>query len=102
MFDTVKGKAVEIPNAQVIEATASQLKVAVSDDAVQGKVADFSFNMKEPLKVVPAVGAKVTLSGTYASYTQSPLLIIMNDGVEMKRAATKPTAKAPVRRPAHR
>ncbi len=92
VFDTVKGKSVEIPGALVIEATAEQLKVAVSDDAVQGKVADFAFNMKEPLKVIPAVGAKVTLSGTYASYSQSPLLIVMNDAAEVKKTATKPAA----------
>ena len=98
VFDTVKGKSVELPNVLVIEATADQVKVAVSDDAVQGKVADFSFNMKEPLKVVPAVGAKITLSGTYASYSQTPLLIIMSDGAEIKKAVAKP----PVRRPAAR
>ena len=36
--------------------------------------------MKEPLKTVPNVGDKVTLDGTYASYTQSPLMITMSDG----------------------
>ena len=70
VWATVKGKTVEIPDATVIAATASQLQVAVSDDAVQSKQADFTFNMKEPLKTVPTVGAKVTLTGTYSSYTQ--------------------------------
>ena len=70
VFATVKGKTVEIPDATVITATDSVLTVAVSDDAVQSKTADFTFNMKEPLKTVPTVGAKVTLTGTYASYSQ--------------------------------
>ena len=61
VFATVKGKTVEIPDATVITATESVLTVAVSDDAVQSKTADFTFNMKEPLKTVPAVGAKVHL-----------------------------------------
>ena len=70
VWATVKGKTVEIPDATVITATDSMLTVAVSDDAVQSKTADFTFNMKEPLKTVPTVGAKVTLTGTYASYSQ--------------------------------
>lgn len=70
VFATVKGKTVEIPDATVISATDSVLTVAVSDDAVQSKTADFTFNMKEPLKTPPAVGSKVTLTGTYNSYTQ--------------------------------
>ncbi len=70
VWATVKGKTVEIPDATVITATDSVLTVAVSDDAVQAKTADFTFNMKEPLKTVPTVGSKVTLTGTYSSYTQ--------------------------------
>ena len=70
VWDTVKGKSVEIPDATVITATDGVIMAAVSDDAVQSKTADFTFNMKEPLKAVPTVGSKVTLTGTYASYTQ--------------------------------
>jgi hypothetical protein len=69
VWDTVKGKSVEFPDATVIAVTDSSIQAAVSDDAVQSKTADFTFNMKEPLKTQPTVGSKVTLSGTYASYT---------------------------------
>ena len=72
VFNTVKGKAVEIPNALVIAATADSVQVAVSEDAVQDKTADFTFAMKTPLTKVPEAGTKVTLTGTYASYTQTP------------------------------
>lgn len=97
VFDTVKGKSVEIPGAIVVAATADQLQVAVSDDsqAAQPKpTADFTFNMKEPLKTIPNVGDKVTLDGTYASYTQKPVMITMSDGTIV--LPKKPT---PVRRP---
>jgi len=89
VFDTVKGKATEFPDVLVIAATADSVQVAISDDNVQSKTADFTFTMKEPLKTVPAVGAKVTLDGTYASYTQSPLMITMSDSsiVEKKKPA---------------
>lgn len=80
VFDTVKGKSVELPGVTVIAATPDAVQVAVSDDAVQGKTADFTFTMKEPLKTLPNVGDKVTLDGTYASYTQKPLMITMSDG----------------------
>ncbi|SNS82044.1 hypothetical protein SAMN05421770_102448 [Granulicella rosea] len=96
VFATVKGKAVEIPDAVVVTASDSSLTVSVSDDAVQAKTADFTFNMKTALKTLPAVGAKVTLTGTYASYTSKPLMIIMSDAeiVAPKKAA--PVHKAPV------
>jgi hypothetical protein len=44
------------------------------------------------------VGAKVAVSGTYASFTPTPIMITMSDGaiVEPKKAPVK----APVRRAA--
>jgi len=99
VFDAVKGKSVEFPDVLVIAATADQVQVAVSDDAVQSKTADFAFNMKEPLKVIPAIGSKVTLTGTYGSYTQKPILITMTDSAVVPKKAP---AKAPVKRPTHR
>jgi hypothetical protein len=102
VFDTIKGKAVEIPGAIVVSATADTLTVAVSDDSQQAQppVADFTFNITKPLTKIPAVGDKVTLDGTYASYTQTPLMITMSDGsiVEPKKAPVK----APVHHATHR
>jgi len=65
------------------------LQVSVSDDAVQSKTADFTFQLKEPLKTPPVVGAKITVTGTYASFTPTPIMITMSDGavVEPKKAA---------------
>ena len=73
VFDSIKGKSVEIPGAIVVAATADQVQVAVSDDAknAQPKVADFTFAMKAPLTTVPAVGAVVNISGTYSSYSSA-------------------------------
>jgi hypothetical protein len=99
VFDAVKGKSVEIPGAIVVAATADQVQVAVSDDSQQAQppTADFTFNMKEPLKTVPKVGDKITLDGTYASYTQKPLMITMSDAsVVLPKKA--PVHHTPVRR----
>ena len=124
VWDTIKGKSVEIPGALVIASTPTQLQVAISDDAVQSKTADFTFNLK-PLEDLPehataaqkaaykkkqdaiaaatAVGQTVTLDGTYDSYTPKPIMITMSDGVVvLPKAATKSPAHAPVHRPSTR
>jgi hypothetical protein len=100
VFDSVKGKAVEFPDVTVVSATADQLVLIVSDDAVQAKTPDFTFNMKEPLKSIPAPGSKVTVDGIYASYTASPLMITMSDGVVVPKKAA-PVHHAPVHHTTH-
>jgi hypothetical protein len=100
VFDSVKGKSVEFPGVTVVSATADQLVLMVSDDANASKTPDFTVMMKEPLKTVPAVGDKITVDGTYTSYTSNPLMITMSDGfiVEPKKPAAKPPVR---RRPTH-
>jgi hypothetical protein len=92
VWDTIKGKSVQFPDATVVSVTDTALLVAVSDDAVQSKTADFTFQLAAPLKTPPAVAAKVAVSGTYASYTPSPIMITMSDGaiVEPKKTPAKP------------
>ena len=113
VWNSMKGKSVTIPDALVIESSPTVLKVAVSDDAVQGKTADFTFNMKAPEEKLPpaaakkladeiaaatAPGQKVTLSGTFDSFTPKPLMIVMSDGAVV--LPKKTPAKAPVHHPA--
>jgi hypothetical protein len=102
VWDTIKGKAVQFPDATVISVSDTALTVAVSDDAVQSKTADFTFQLAAPLKTPPVVGAKVAVSGTYASFTPTPIMITMSDGaiVEPKKTPAKAPAKAPVHRAA--
>jgi hypothetical protein len=101
VWATIQGKSVQFPGVTVISVSDTELKVAVSDDAVQSKTADFTFQLKEPLKTPPAVGDKVDVTGTYASFTPSPIMITMSDGaiVEKKAPAKKPTT---THRPTHR
>jgi hypothetical protein len=118
VWNSMKGKSVTIPDALVIESSPTVLKVAVSDDAVQGKTADFTFNMspldegKTPaqaaaakklaadIAAATAVGQKVTLSGTFDSFTPKPLMIVMSDGAVV--LPKKTPAKAPVHHAAPR
>ena len=95
VWDTIKGKSVQFPDATVVSVSDTALLVALSDDAVQSKTADFTFNLTAPLKTAPAVGDKVTVSGTYDSFTPKPIMIIMSNGAIVPAKPTKPT-------PAHR
>ncbi|GGH10045.1 tetratricopeptide repeat protein [Silvibacterium dinghuense] len=89
VWNALKGQTSQIPGV-VVQATADSVQLAVSDDAKQSQKADFTINMKEPLKEVPAVGSNLTLIGTFDSYTKNPAMIILKDG------EPKPAAKAPV------
>jgi hypothetical protein len=118
VWDTIKGKSVEIPDALVIASSPTQLQVAVDVGAVQNKTADFTFKMKAPddlpagataaqkaaykknqdaIAEATQVGKTVTLQGTYDSFTPNPLMITMSDGEVVLPKAAKPAApKAPV------
>jgi len=111
VWAVLKDQQTPVPGV-VLEATASQIKVAVSDDAKQSKTPDFIVNLKEPLKdaEVPQPGFEyklqpaAELDGTYDSYTQIPgtdtsaasAQIVLRDGFvqpEKKKApAHKPAA----------
>jgi hypothetical protein len=79
VWAVLNGVTAEVPGT-VVSATADSVQLAVSDDAKQSNKADFTINMKTPLKDVPAAGANVTYIATFDSYTQNPPMIIMKDG----------------------
>jgi hypothetical protein len=93
MWDVMKGTRVGVPG-MVISATADSVQVAVTEDNKQSKKADFTINMKTPLKSVPAIGTTATFDATFDSYVANPPMITLSDG--------EPPAKAPAahRRPA--
>jgi hypothetical protein len=94
----MSGVTAEIPGV-VIAATPDSVQLAVTQDAQQSQKADFTINMKTPLKEPPTAGAKVTYIATFDSYTQTPPMIILKDG-EPKAAPKAPVHHAPVHHPA--
>jgi hypothetical protein len=93
VWDVLKGHRVQVPGT-VISATPESVQLAVTEDNKQSKKADFTVNMKTPLKSVPAIGSTVTYDSTFDSYTPNPPMITLSDG--------EPPAKAPAaRRRAH-
>ena len=93
VWAVLNGVTAEVPGV-VISATADSVQLAVSDDAKQSNKADFTVNMKTPLKDVPAPGTNVTYIATFDSYTTTPFMIIMKDG--------GPKPPPPVHHPARR
>ncbi|MFZ0691708.1 MAG: hypothetical protein WA891_16845 [Acidobacteriaceae bacterium] len=87
VWAVMNGVTAEVPGT-VVAATADSVQLAVSPDSQQSNTADFTINMKTPLKTVPTAGTKVTYIATFDSYTQKPLMIILKDGEP--KAAPKP------------
>jgi hypothetical protein len=93
IWSIMNGVTAEIPGV-VVSATPTSVQLAVTQDAQQSNSADFTINMKAPLKEVPTAGTKVTYIATFDSYTQKPSMIILKDG------EPKASPKAPVHHPA--
>jgi hypothetical protein len=88
IWSVMNGVTAEVPG-KVVSATPDSVQLAVTQDAQQSNNADFTINMKTPLKTPPATGSTQTFIATFDSYTQKPAMIILKDG-ESK------AAKAPV------
>jgi hypothetical protein len=86
VWDVMKGQRVQVPGL-VISATADSVQLAVTEDNKQSKKADFTINMKTPLKSVPAIGATVTYDATFDSYVPTPPMITLTDGEPPAKAA---------------
>jgi hypothetical protein len=113
LWAVLKDKATPVPGI-VVEASASVIKVAVTQDARNANppYADFIVHLKKPLeeKEIPAAGSefnlqpKTELDGIYDTYTQVPATattdqsaqIVLRDGAivpaEKKAAPHKPAA----------
>ncbi len=79
VWATMNGLTTQVPG-KVISATPDTVQLAVSDDAQQSNRADFTINMKKPLRTPPTIGSMVNYIATFDSYTQNPAMIIMKDG----------------------
>jgi hypothetical protein len=112
LWAVLKNEVTPVPGV-VIEASSTVVKIAVTQDAKDAKIADFIVNMKKPLttKDIPAVGTTfgvppaAALVGTYDSFTQVPATdktvqsaqIVLRDG-EIEPAIKK-TPATPARKP---
>ena len=101
VWSSIKDKAVKLV-ANVISASPSKLALAGSADDIDDKKADITLTMTKPLpaKLVPATGTLTQFQATVSSYTPSPFLLTMTDGVLLDKAGN-PVGVAPAA-PAHK
>ncbi|HEY1896093.1 MAG TPA: hypothetical protein VGG62_07475 [Terracidiphilus sp.] len=118
LWALLKDKETQVPGI-VISADANTIKVAVTQDAKDSKVADFIVNLKKPLTdaelktIIPGFEFKTQpdneLVGTYDSYRQVPATdttaqsaeIVLREGEFIAaKKKTAPVHHAPVHRPA--
>jgi len=108
LWAALQNQVTPVPGV-VIEASASVIKVAVTQDAKDNKIADFIVNLKKPLaeKDIPAVGFEykippaTALVGTYDTFTQVPATatlaqtaqIVLRDG-DIQSEKKKPAVPA--------
>lgn len=110
LWGVMKDQITPVPGI-VISADANTIKLAVSQDAKDAKIADFIVNLKKPLadKDIPQPGFEfglqpaTELDGTYDSYTQVPATatlaqtaqIVLRDGFIQPEKKKEPVRRKP-------
>jgi tetratricopeptide (TPR) repeat protein len=103
VWSAIKDKAVKLV-ANVISASPAKLTLAGSADDIDDKKADITLSMEKPIpaKSVPAVGTLTQFQATVSSYTPSPFMLTMTDGVLLDKNGNPigppaPAHKAPAK-----
>ena len=99
VWTAIKGVSLQMEGV-VIEAGATQLKIAGSQDDIDQKRADIVLNMTGtiPARLMPKEGATLDFEGTPDSYTPSPFVMTMEKGALLTKSAPAPAHKPPVHR----
>src|SRR5271157_1626901 len=103
VWNALKDKAVKL-GANVISATPSKVMLAGSADDIDEKKADITLTMAKPIpaKLAPQVGALMQFQGTVSSYTPSPFMMTMTEGVLLDKSGNPVSTAAPARPPVHK
>jgi tetratricopeptide (TPR) repeat protein len=98
VWNTLKGKNLQMAEVQVITAAPTKLELAASVDDIDQKRADIelSFPAALPARNIPKVGDKINFEGTPVSYTPKPFVMVMEKGALLTKAAPAPVRKPPV------
>ncbi len=105
VWSIIKDHAVKLV-ASVISASPTSLTLAGSADDIDDKKADITLTMSKalPAKLVPAVGTLTQFQATVSSYTPTPFMLTMTDGVLLDKegnpigTATAPAHRAPAKK----
>lgn len=106
VWNALKDKPITLV-ASVISASPTKITLAGSADDIDAKTADITLTLAKPLpaKAVPAAGALTKFQATASSYTPSPFMMTMTEGILFDKAgnpvgaAPAPAHKAPAKKP---
>jgi tetratricopeptide (TPR) repeat protein len=103
VWNAIKDKAVKLA-ANVISSTPTTVQLAGSDDDIEAKKADITLNMAKPIpaRLSPAVGTLMTFQGTVTSYTPTPFMMTMTDGMLLDKNGNPISSTPATHRPAHK
>lgn len=95
VWSAIKDKAVKL-QASVISATSTGVKLAGSDDDIEAKAADITLSMAKPIpaRLAPQPGTMMAFQGTVRSYTPTPFMMTMTEGVLLDKNGN-PVSSAP-------
>src|SRR5258705_8716269 len=98
VWNSLKGKNLQMAEVQVISASPTKLELAASVDDIDQKRADIELAFPGPIppRSLPKVGDKINFEGTPMSYTPSPFVMVMEKGALLTKAAPAPARKPPV------
>jgi tetratricopeptide (TPR) repeat protein len=98
VWNSLKGKNLQMAEVQVITASPTKLELAASVDDIDKKQADIelSFPAAIPARSLPKEGDKINFEGTPVSYTPSPFVMVMEKGALLTKAAPAAARKPPV------
>jgi hypothetical protein len=93
VWSVIKGVALQM-EATVIQATATEVQVAASQDDIDQKRADIVVTMTGPIpeRSIPKDGSTFDFGGTPLSYVPSPFVMTMEKGVLLRAATPKKPA----------
>lgn len=100
VWNSLKGKNLQMAEVQVISASPTKLELAASVDDIDQKRADIELSFPGPIpaRSLPKVGDKINFEGTPVSYTPSPFVMVMEKGALLTKAAPAAARKPPVHR----
>jgi tetratricopeptide (TPR) repeat protein len=98
VWNSLKGKNLQMAEVQVITSSPTKLELAASVDDIDKKQADIelSFPAAIPARSLPKEGDKINFEGTPVSYTPSPFVMVMEKGALLTKAAPAAARKPPV------
>ena len=96
VWNSLKGKNLQMAEVQVITASPTKLELAASVDDIDQKRADIelAFPGAIPARMVPKEGDKINFEGTPVSYTPKPFVMVMEKGALLTKAAPAPGQEA--------